>query len=58
MFFVNAIGAVLSITVTTKLQFAVPHALVAVIKTVVCPTLNAAPLPVPVPLPVVAPVKV
>jgi len=35
-----------------------PHELVAVIVTVVCPTLNAEPLPVPEPLEIVAPVNV
>lgn len=48
-------GAVISNTVTVKLQLAVLHELVAVIVTVVTPLLKVRPLPVPMPLPVVAP---
>ena len=51
------IGAVLSLMVTVKEQFAVPQLLVAVNVTVVIPLLKVEPLPVLLPEPVVAPEK-
>ena len=50
-------GNWLSVTVIVKLQLGAEQTLVAVIVTVVVPTLNNDPLPLPLPLPVVAPLK-
>lgn len=45
-------------TMTVKEQEAVPHALVALIVTVVVPVANMLPVPSPLPLPVEAPLRV
>jgi hypothetical protein len=51
-------GVSVSFTVTVNEQLAVPQGLVAVIVTLVVPTLKNEPLPLPLPLPVVEPEKV
>ena len=50
-------GFCVSVTTTSNEQTSVPHELVAVMVTVVVPTLKADPLPSPLPLAVVAPVN-
>ena len=51
-------GAMLSVTVTLKVQDALPQEFVAVTVMVVTPVLKTEPLPLPEPLPLVAPVNV